>query len=151
MRPQLLILLLLFIGASGCKTTRKAQATPPPPELITDETFTKPLLDKGIFAATNNAVPVDTAYITGDSLHIFTKKIQGCETENFRILWTGEAEKKEPGKTTLKLLQTVDASCPERHRFHLIYNIAPIIRKQHNGGAFTTIKLGGWRNELSLH
>lgn len=147
MKKQILAALLPLIFTCGCKTTKKANTDNTGyTELINDEAFRKPIVDKELFKATTEVVPLDTVFISKDTLNIYTKKINGCETDNFKLIWTGDLSATAPTKTTVKLFQLVEGSCKERHRFHLLYNISPLKPKMDTAAVKATlIEVGGWR------
>ena len=145
MRTGVSLLLLAFVLLYSCKTQKKA-AESIPPELVMDESFRKPVNDKALFAQTTDMVPMDTAFIVSDTLHIITKRILGCDAENFKLIWNGNKTKSLPPQTSVKLFQQVDAACKERHKFHLLYNVSPLHLKQDT----TIIKVGGWKNVVTL-
>ncbi len=125
------LLFLLVLILASCKTTNKSTAaTAPIDDTISDYSFRKIDRDKELFAAVKEIVPLDTAYLTKDTLHILTKKILGCDADNFKLFWNGASQKSLPPQTLVKLFQQVDAECKEQHRFHLTYNITPLQLKQ---------------------
>src|ERR1035437_134086 len=125
MKKQILVLLLPVVLAYSCKTVKKTTAdTSRSVELITDETFRKPITDKELYKATTEVVLLDTVYIAKDTLNIITKKVTGCDAENFKLMWNGDLGKSIPAQTSVKLFQFVDGACRERHKFHLTYNIS---------------------------
>jgi hypothetical protein len=134
----------------GCKTQKKTISTEAPaPLVLIDEAFRKPINDKALYAATFDAVPIDTAYIHHDTLHINTKKVHGCETENFKLMWSGSIAKLQPRQANLKLLQTVDASCKEKHIFRLTYNISDLyLKKDTLNDTTTLVHLNGWKEGM---
>ena len=146
MKKQIIVALLPLVLAYSCKTSRKTAAdNNTPVELITDDAFRKPLADKDLYKATTEVVPLDTVYISKDTLNIFTKKISGCETDNFKLIWNGDLGKATPPVTVVKLFQYVEGACRERHRFHLVYNISSLKPKVDTAEAKTTlIGVGGW-------
>ena len=157
MRNFFAILLILVIAISACKTTKKASdVTIPIDDTITDNSFRKLIRSKELFAAVTEMVPLDTAYISKDTLHLLTKRILGCDEKNFKLMWNGTMLKSLPPQTNVKLFQQVDAACNERHRFHLTYNISPLRFKQDSVAVHpdslwskvTVIRVGGWKNIL---
>ena len=146
MKKQILIAILPLVFAASCKTTKKNAADTANTALILiDDSFRKAIVDKEIFKNTIESIPLDTVYLTKDSLNIITKKITGCETENFKLIWNGELGKTSPPTANLKLFQLVDGACREKHKFHLIYNISPLKLKGDTATVKTTqINIGGW-------
>jgi hypothetical protein len=142
---------LLLIAA--CKTQKKM----PSENVKTGETwydasFRKPIKDKGLYLATTEAIPFDTAYITSDTLNIITKKIFGCETGSFKLIWDGALSKATPPQTNVKLLQAVDPNCKDKHKFHLTYNISQLRYKQDTTQNKTTmLRVGGWHEMLKYN
>ena len=149
MKKQIIVSLLPLVFACGCKTAKKAtdDKNTGNVELITSESFRKPVKDKELFKTTKDAVLLDTVYITQDTLNIFTKKIQGCDADNFTLIWSGDLGKALPPQTGVKLFQLVDPACRERHKFHLVYNISPLKlspKADTSGEKITLIRIGGW-------
>jgi hypothetical protein len=140
-------ILALLVLAAACKTSNKATGGQPAYiETIVDDAFRKPILDKALYIATSEIVPLDTAFIAKDTLHIITKKIQGCDAETFKLMWNGAMAKSLPPQTSVKLLQAVDPACKERHKFHLTYNITPLRFKQDSSASKSTlVRIGGWK------
>ena len=145
MRIKVSLLLLMFVLLNSCKTQKKATESVSA-ELVMDESFRKPVNDKILFAQTNDMVPLDTAFIVMDTLHIITKRILGCDAENFKLIWNGNKTKSLPPQASVKLFQQVEGACKERHRFHLLYNVSSLHLKQDT----TIIKVGGWKNSVTL-
>jgi hypothetical protein len=149
MKFQIALLLCLSILLQTCKSTKKAAESNDYHEIIIDDSFRKPINDKAIFASTADAVALDTVFLTKDTLHIFTRKIQGCETDEFKLIWNGGMAKSIPPIIGLKLLQTADPSCREKHKFRLAYNIAPLkMNKDTTSGLGTVLKIGGWKEAV---
>jgi hypothetical protein len=147
MKKHILVLVLPIVFACSCKTTKKAGAGGGAgnAELIKSETFHKPVKDIYLFKATTDLVPFDTVYITNDTLNILTKKVLGCDADNFKLIWNGDLGKAHPPQTAIRLFQLVDGACKERHKFHLVYNISPLKLKGDTASVKTTlIKIGGW-------
>ncbi len=121
------ILLTVLLAVASCKTTTPATgATVPVDDTISDYSFHKIMRDKELYAATKEMVPLDTAYITQDTLHILTQRILGCDAGNFKLMWNGAMLKSLPPQTNVKLFEQVEPDCKEMHRFHLTYNIKPL-------------------------
>ena len=147
MKKQILVLILPVVFACSCKTVKKASAdTTVNIEVVTDESFRKPIVDKEIYKSTTEAVPLDTVYISKDTLNIVTKKILGCDAENFKLIWNGDMGKAIPRQAGVKLFQYVEADCKERHKFHLTYNISMLkIKADTATNKTTVITIGGWK------
>ncbi len=148
MQKQKLLLLgiaglLLFLF--GCKTASKSTAAlPPSTELVQDDAFRKVIKNKELYAATNEVIPVDSVYISKDTLHLFTPKIQACNAANLRLLWNGSMAKSLPPQATLKLLLTNDPTCKENHPFHLTYNLSMVkMKNDSTASGSTLIKMFG--------
>jgi hypothetical protein len=146
MKKQLIILLLPLIFAGSCKTTKKTAAdSANTAEVIADQSFRKPVKDAELFKTTTDLVPIDTVFISNDTLNVFTKKILGCDADNFKLIWNGDMGKAIPPQTAVKVFQLVDGACKERHKFHLSYNISPLKLKNDTSATKSTlIKVGGW-------
>ncbi len=148
---------LVLIIFCSCKTQRKTIADVAPVEdTLTDNSHRKLLRDKEIFSSVTEVVPLDTVFIRKDTLHLLTKKILGCDTENFKLFWNGTVLKSLPPQANVKLFQQVNADCKERHVFHLTYNISPLRLKNDSlsvsneslWSKVTVVKVGGWKNIL---
>jgi hypothetical protein len=137
----------LTVFTWACKTSKKvANDAPSTAEMIMDEAYRKPINDKDLYAATTELVPLDTVFFASDTMHIITKKINGCETDNFKLIWNGDLGKTAPAKTSVKIFQLTDAQCKERHKFHLIYNISAFKLKNDTSSVkVTQIRIGGWK------
>ena len=146
MTKKLLIALFPIALLCSCKSTKKAAIDNTASTLlITDESFRKPITDKELYKSTTESVALDTVYISKDTLNIITKKINGCDGENFKLIWTGNFDKAVPPQTGVKLFQLGEGACKERHKFHLTYNMAPLKFKGDTATIKTTdIKVGGW-------
>jgi hypothetical protein len=146
MRKRILAIVLPFLVICACKTAKKTATDAPNTALvIKDELFRKPITDKELYRETTEMVPLDSVYIAKDTLNIITKKITGCDAENFKLIWTGDLGKAIPAQTGVKLLQYVAADCKEKHKFHLTYNISPLKLKNDTSAVKTTlIRVGGW-------
>ena len=152
MKKQFLVFILPVVFACACKTVKKTATDNGVnnAELITEETFRKPLADKELFKSTTDMVPIDTAYVSKDTLNIFTKKILGCDADNFKLIWSGNLGKAEPPQAGVKLFQLVDGACRERHKFHLVFNLLPLKLKNDTSAVkITLIKVGGWSKTCS--
>lgn len=128
MKFSLLFLMLLLLLIAACKTQKKTTATAvyPPNDTLYSTTYKKVLKDRELYTQTYNNLPVDTAYISKDTLHLLTGKIQACDADNFEVLWDGKMAKSLPPKTAVKLFLQNDPACKEQHRFHLFFNLAPL-------------------------
>jgi hypothetical protein len=151
---------LIFSGflslISACKTSKRASdVTVPIIDTLTDLSNRKLIRDKEIFRSTTEVVPLDSVYLSKDTLHLLTKRILGCDEESFMLIWDGQMKKSLPPGASVKLLQRVDPACNERHYFHLTYNIKPLRFKNDSAtdahlewSKVTVIKVGGWSNML---
>ena len=149
-----LLLLFALIVIASCKTTTKTTgASAPVNDTISDYSFRKITRDKELYAAVKEMVPLDTAYLTNDTLHILTKKILGCDAGDFKVFWNGAFQKSLPPQTSIKLFQQVNAECKEQHRFHLTYNVKPL-RLKNDTASFnldscaaksTSLRIGGYK------
>ena len=146
MKKQIIVFLIPVVFIFGCKTTKKTSTDNVTNlELVAPESFRKPLVDKELFKTTTEAVLIDTLYLTKDTLNIFTKKVTGCDADNFKLIWNGDLGKTLPAQANLKLFQLVDAACQERHRFHLTFNVSSLkLKSDTSSTKVTLIKLGGW-------
>ncbi len=154
------ILFLLVASLSvfmGCKTTTPAAgAAAPVDDTVSDYSFRKIMRDKELYAATTELVPLDTVFLNYDTLHIFTKKIIGCDAENFRLMWNGAMMKSLPPQTSVKLFQQVEPDCKERHMFHLTYNVKPLQLKRDSAmfskdscaSKTTILRIGGYKHSV---
>ena len=117
--------------------------------VITSQKFHKPLRNKQFFAATTEVIPIDTAFVSKDSLHIITRKVSGCDAENFKLVWNGTMVKSIPPQTAVRLFKVADIECSEKHKFHLVFNITQLKMKQDStANKVTTVHLGGWKEPL---
>ena len=155
---KILFTSLALIGIiASCKTSKKGiDAAVQVIDTISDYSFRKVMRDKEIFNATTEVVPLDTAYLSKDTLHVLTKRIIGCDEEDFKLIWNGMMMKSLPPQTSVKLFQRLDPTCNERHYFHLTYNIKSLQFKNDSISAnpntmwskVTVVRLGGWKNLL---
>lgn len=131
MKKLLLIPIAGLLTFTGCKTaaTTGAAATPVQ-DTISDYSFRKIMRDKELYAATTELVPLDTVFLTYDTLHILTKKVVGCDADMFKLMWNGAMMKSLPPQTSVKLFLQVEPDCKERHYFHLTYNVKPLQLKR---------------------
>jgi len=129
MKRIFLVILAVICYTYSCTSAKKATAhtaAQETPGVLMDKEFRKPIRDKQLYAATPDLVFPDTVYIIADTMHILTKKVQGCNAENFKLLWNGAMLKSMPPQTNLTILQVADAECKQKNAFHLIYNLAPL-------------------------
>jgi hypothetical protein len=151
-------LITILIGHS-CKTPKQATlaAVPEPPAItdtITDLSSKKPIKNKELYAATTDMVPLDTAYLNKDTLHILTKKINACEADKFQLMWNGMMAKSLPPQASIKLFLLNEGTCKEMHHFHLTFNVTPLRFKQDSirtdtlQTKTTIIKLGGLKQNM---
>ena len=136
----------ILIVITGCKTPgNPLTAYTPTTETVNDMVYRKPVIDRAIFKSINEVVPLDTVYIVKDTLNIITKKILGCSAESFKLMWNGAITATQPHKAEVKLLEVLDPSCRERHRFHLTYRLN---RFQSKKDTVTMVTLGGWKRDM---
>src|SRR5688572_22029055 len=129
MRRNIYVVIALTLFAASCKTSKKVADVAPPVVVIdtlSDYSSRKVIRNNHIFTSTTDVVPLDTVYLSKDTLHVLTKKIPGCDEDSFMLIWDGKMRKSLPPMTSVKLLQRVDPACTERHYFHLTYNIRPL-------------------------
>lgn len=158
MKHIILSFLTGLLLIAGCKSTKTGAAAAPAPvqDTITDESFRKLMRDKELYNAVKEAVPVDTAYLVRDTLHVITKRILGCDAENFKLFWNGAMAKSLPPQVTVRLFQQVDAGCNERHYFHLTYSIKSLkVRSDNMAPATdsvavtsTVVHIGGYKHSV---
>ena len=150
MKKPFLILLTGLLILSSCKTAKKTEAAPTPVDPIMDEAFRKPINDKELFTMIRETIPLDTAYIAGDTLHMITKKVQACQTDKFNLVWNGMMLKSLPQQASVRLLLVAEPSCREQHSFHLLYNVSPLHLKQDSVGVgrTTIIRIGNWKHTI---
>lgn len=150
MRGILLITVLILFVEPGCKSSQKTTAAKA--DVPGSGNFSKPVIDKDLFMSTTEIVPLDTAYIIKDTLHVLTKKILACKTENFKLMWNGSYAKSLPPQASLKLLQIVDTNCKEKRKFHLTYNLIPVrynySKQDSTSNKATIIHLGGFKDAM---
>lgn len=117
-----------FLILIGSCTTQKQNgaASTPVEDTITDNSFRKLVKDKELYNSTTELVPLDTVYLSKDTLHLLTKKIQACDADNFTLMWNGAMMKSLPPQTNVKLFQLLDTQCKARHPFHLTFNISSL-------------------------
>ncbi len=148
---KLYCVLALFAALlSACGTGKKSVTVQVPVvDTLHDLSFRKVMKDKEFFTSTTEVIPIDTIYVHGDTLHLFTKKITGCNTENFTLMWNGVWMKSLPAQAPVKLFELLPPDCKEQHIFHLTYNLKPIRLKQDNVSVDTTkevvlLRISGW-------
>lgn len=111
MQRGLLFILILAGILPACKTSKKAESsTNSNSKIIADDLFRKPIRDKQLYLSTNDAVPIEGVYTVKDTLHIITKKIIGCSSDDFKLVWNGDFGKTLPPQTGVKLLQVVNGT-----------------------------------------
>jgi len=155
MKRIVFISVSILVAIVSCKTTNKSTGSAVPvDDTVADYSFKKITRDKELYAAVTELVPLDTAFLSKDTLHILTKKIHGCDADNFKLMWNGASTKSLPPQTSVKLFQQVDAECKEQHRFHLTYNVKPL-RFKHDTTSFhldscaaktTLLRIGGYKH-----
>ncbi|HLP50409.1 MAG TPA: hypothetical protein VK154_05960 [Chitinophagales bacterium] len=158
MKHILLLSIAALLTIAGCKSTKPGTAAValPVQDTVTNESFRKLMRDKDLYNAVKETVPVDTAYLVRDTLHVLTKRILGCDAENFKLFWNGATAKSLPPQVTVKLFQQVDAGCKERHYFHLTYNVKSLKLSNSNTApatdsaalSATILHIGGYKNPV---
>ena len=148
-------LFLLLYLASGCRATRKVQESPHEASVIlSDYSFRKIVRDKELYAATTETISFDSVTISKDTLHLFTSKINGCNAEDFTLLWSGAIMKSLPPQASLKLFHRADPTCKKQNIFHLTFNVSPLRMKQNavssntdsaSVGRSTILRVSGWK------
>lgn len=149
------VFLLFLLSVAACKTSKKTQAPAElPVEWITDESAPKVMNDKEIYAAVTETIPLDSAYIRHDTLHLHTQKMTGCAAEEFKLVWNGAMMKSLPPQTNVRLFHRREPACNERHFFHLTFNIAPLRMKKETASLpsdssspqrSTVLRVAGWK------
>ncbi len=158
MKKLIVVALAFLFVFNSCKTTNKSisAAVTPVQDTLTDLSARKIIKDKELFASITEMVPLDSMFTDKDVLHILTRKIRCCETENFMLMWNGAVAKSLPPQVGVKLLQRVDPACNEQHYFHLTFNIASLKLKSDSVTSITDsvprqttlIKIAGLKNGL---
>jgi hypothetical protein len=148
MKQQILKFLLPLLFICACKTSKKTSTDNiANGAVINDESFRKPVKDKELYRETTEVVPIDTVYISKDTLNIVTKKLTGCQSDNFKLVWNGTFGKDTPIQTGCKLLEYLPGDCREHHKFHLTYNLTPLkIKNDTSAIKSTLIYIGGWHH-----
>lgn len=131
----------------ACKSSQKGTGSVTVTDsIISDMSNRKLITDKELFIATTEVLPVDTVYLESSTLHIITKKMQACNSQNFQLVWNGAMMKSMPPQAPTKLLYINDGTCKSLHQFHLTYNVSAVKLKQDSASAKTTIiRVGGWQ------
>lgn len=147
MKSLLPVLLILFVFA--CNTNKKVSDAAPviSNDTITDLSNRRVMKDAELFSSITDGITIDTFFIVKDSFHILTSKVQACESENFKLVWSGKTTKSIPPQTSLKLYLMNDPACKEQHRFHLSFNVAPMKTKGDSVQKML-LKLGGAKQNL---
>ena len=158
MRKNIVAISILLVIVSSCKTTKhSADVTAPVDDTIVDNSFRKLIRSKEIFNSVTEVIPLDTVYFSKDTLCVFTKRIPGCDEENFKLIWNGAMLKSLPRQANVKLFQQVDPACKESHRFLLSYNVKHLRFKEDSisranpdslSAKATIVRVGGWKNGL---
>lgn len=157
MKKSLFLFLAFTSIFFSCKTTKKNTVTAVPViDTVNDFSFKKLTRDKELYNATTEVVPLDTVYLSKDTLHILTKNILACDADNFQLMWNGMMMKSLPPRTNVKLFQRLDTQCKEKHHFHLTYNITPLqmrrdssYTKSDTTGRSVIVHLGNWQRTLN--
>ena len=123
-----LFIIVIAIALSACKSVQKtaAKIVPSVQDTFTDLSNYKLIKDKELYTAITEVIPLDTAIILKDTLHLYTKRITACDAENFKLFWNGSMAKSLPPQVTVKLFERVDPACKEMHNFHLTFNLSPL-------------------------
>jgi hypothetical protein len=146
-----------LVWAGGCKTSKtNTTVAAPVDDTITSDNLRKLSRNKDIYNAIKEIVPLDTAWLAKDTLHILTTKVLGCDADNFQLFWNGAVMKSLPPQVTVRLYQQVDAACTEKHRFHLLYNVKSLKLSHDTTTATadtmvkpaTILHIGGYKNAV---
>ena len=146
-----LLIVVIITGIISCKTQKKTQTVQPPSEeTVSDFLNRKIITDKELYTSTTETIAIDTAFISKDTMHIITQKIQACDADNFKLFWDGKMMKSLPQQTNVKLFLMNDAACRELHPFHLTFNVSSLRFKTDslNSNRTTIIRLGNWRSTM---
>ena len=140
---------IAIVGIYSCSGGKKAANAPALPvnDTISEQLYKRVLKDKDLYGTTTDVLPIDTAYINKDTLHILTGKLQACDSENFDLIWSGAMLKSLPPQLPVKLFLLNDPTCKEQHRFHLTFNAKPLHDANAKGSAI--IKLGGMKTGIT--
>ncbi|MCX6199068.1 MAG: hypothetical protein NTY88_07580 [Bacteroidetes bacterium] len=137
----------VFLLIGSCTTQKQnGAASTPVEDTITDNSFRKLVRDKELYNSTTELVPLDTVYLSKDTLHLLTKKILACDADNFTLMWNGAMMKSLPPQTNVKLFQLLDTQCKERHPFHLTFNISSLQMRRDTAAVEKSILIhvGNW-------
>lgn len=160
MRISFITLCILLLPAAGCKTSKKAEATiPEVTDWLQSPSVKKLIKDKSLYEAITGTIPLDSAYVSADTLHLFTPKISGCSAEDFMLVWNGAMMKSLPPQVNLKLFHRVIPDCQQSHPFHLMYQLSPLKLKNDSlpsavdSGADSllrtvVIRMAGWKEPM---
>ncbi len=156
MKKLFFVAFILSLLIFSCKTSKPAAATAAPViDTVYDYSFKKITRDKELYNSTTETVPLDTVYLTKDTLHILTKNILACDADNFQLMWNGMMMKSLPPQTNVKLFQLLDTQCKEKHHFHLTYNLTPLqmrrdssYTKSDTTGKSVIVHIGNWQRTL---
>jgi len=148
---KLIVLSATLSFLYGCQNTKNVAAANAAAmqQLIADDTGKKLTKDKELYAATNETMPLDTAYINKDTLHVITTKVNACDADNFKLMWNGMMTKSMPPQTSVKLFLLSDPTCKETHPFHLTFSLKPMHNKQDQITNNTImLRVSGWKEML---
>ena len=143
----------LVVILFSCKVAQNhSDAAAAKPGMLYSRHFKKPVISKTIYAATTEVIPIDTAYATGDSLHIITPKILACDADNFRLIWNKAYSTDTPARTTLKIFLATDPACNAKNQFHLMFNLKPLKQKTDSvGKGALMIRFGNYKRVVNYN
>lgn len=146
---------LLFVTAMlvlfACKTNKSGSAatTASTNDTLVSTKSQHIIKDKELFAATTEAIRVDTCYVLGSDIMILTGKINACDADNFNLVWNGAMAKSLPPKTSLKILLQADPACKEQHRFLLKFSGKDLKWKSDSTASGSILfRIGGYDKEM---
>lgn len=146
-----LFLMAAMLVLFGCKTNKPGNtaATIPVNDTLVSTKPHRIIKDKELFAATTEAIRVDTCYVSGSDILILTGKINACDADNFNLIWNGAMAKSLPPKTSLKLLLQADPACKEQHHFLLKFSGKELKWKSDSTATGSILfRIGGYSKEL---
>lgn len=143
--------IIAVVSTYSCSGSKKTAAAPAPPvnDTINEYLYKRVLKDKELYGNTTDVLPIDTAYISRDTLHVLTGKLQACDAENFDLIWSGMMTKSLPPQIPVKLFLLNDPTCKEQHRFHLTFNTKPMHPGGENSKGSAVIKLSGMKTGIT--
>lgn len=146
-----LLLIAAVLVLFGCKTNKSSNAatTVPTNDTLVSAKSQHIIKDKELFAATTEAIRVDTSYVSGSDIIILTGKINACDADNFNLVWNGAMAKSLPPKTSLKILLQADPACKEQHRFLLKFSGKDLKWKSDSTASGSILfRIGGYDKEM---